>query len=233
MIHDHLARLDNPAWWALTGVQRSFATGSAVAKHYRPGILPFAAYDHTSPENLVALDEWLQAGEIFFLIGALPALPSHWELIRELPCVQMILQQPIPDIPSETPIVPLTAADRDEMFGLIDNVQPGYYMPDTHQLGNYYGIRQDGQLVAIAGERLQLDGLTEVSAVCTDPAYTGRKYAQLLTAQVCRHNLERGITPFLHTLTTNERAIRVYEYLGFRTRRVISFWKLRKGAPRP
>lgn len=229
MIHDHFTKLDNPAWWALNGVQRSFSGGGAVAKRFRRGILPFAAYDQASTENIAALDELLEPGEVFFLIGALSSLPSHWELIGELPCAQMILQRPVGEIPSETPVTPLTASDRDDMFDLINKVQPGYYEPDTHQLGNYYGIRQEGQLVAIAGERIRLDGLTEVSAVCTDPDHTGRGYAQLLTKQVCRHNLEQGITPFLHTLTTNERAIRMYEYLGFRQRRIISFWKLRKG----
>lgn len=229
MTHDHFSKLDNPAWWALNSVQQPFATGGTVAKRYQHGILPFAAYDHTSPENITALDEWLQPGEVFFLIGTLSSLPSHWELIRELPCVQMVLEQPITDIPSTTSVIPLAAADRDDMFSLINKVQPGYYEPDTYRLGNYYGIRQEGRLVAIAGERIRLDGLTEVSAVCTDPAYTGRGYAQQLTTRVCLRNLEQGITPFLHTLTTNQRAIGVYERLGFRTRRVISFWKLKKG----
>jgi GNAT superfamily N-acetyltransferase len=284
MIHDHFVKLDNPAWWALTGVQQSFADGGAIARRYRRGVLPFAAFDHTSPENVTALDEWLETGEVFFLIGMLPPLPSHWQLITELPCVQMVLQPPVsntlsetsvippaaaepsatsiippaPAVPTETSIIPpaaadpsktsvipltaadpskvsvipLTAADRDDMFNLVTKVQPGYYQPDTYQLGRYFGIRQEGQLVAIAGERIRLEGLTEISAVCTDPAYTGRGYAQQLTAHVCQVNLEQGITPFLHTLTTNQRAIRLYEYLGFKQRRVISFWKLMKGRRR-
>jgi len=233
MIHDHLARLDNPAWWALTGIQQSFSTGGPVARRYQRGILPFAAYDHASPDNLFTLDDYLEPGEVFFVIGALPSLPSNWELIKELPCVQMILQEPLADIPSEAPITSLTTADRDDMFKLVTRVQPGYYEAGTPQLGHYYGIRQEGQLVAIAGERIRMEGLTEISAVCTDPAYTGRGYAQQLTIQVCRHNLQQGITPFLHTLTTNDRAVRLYEYLGFRQRRVISFWKLKKGSRLP
>jgi ribosomal protein S18 acetylase RimI-like enzyme len=226
MTHDHFAKLDNPAWWALKGVQRSFSTGFAAAKRYRHGILPFIAYDHALPESIIALNEWLEPGEAFFLIGDLPHLPSNWELITELPCAQMILPGPAAFMPAD--VVHLAAADRDEMFDLVNRVQPGYYEPDTHQLGNYYGIRQEGRLVAIAGERIRLEGFTEVSAICTDPAYTGRGYAQQLTAHVCRVNLERGITPFLHVLQTNQRAIRIYEYLGFRRRRVISFWKLKK-----
>ena len=226
MTNDHFAKLDNPAWWALTGVQRSFSAGFAAAKRYRHGVLPFIAYNHALPESIIALNEWLEPGETFFLIGDLPHLPSNWELITELPCAQMILPGPVAFKPAD--VVHLGAADRDEMFDLINKVQPGYYEPDTHQLGNYYGIRQEGKLVSVAGERIRLEGFTEVSAICTDTAYTGRGYAQQLTTHVCRVNLERGITPFLHVLQTNERAIRIYEYLGFRRRRKISFWKLKK-----
>jgi predicted GNAT family acetyltransferase len=114
------------------------------------------------------------------------------------------------------------------MFTLINKVQPGYYEKDTHLLGNYFGIRQEGVLVAIAGERMRPEGLTEVSAICTDPAYTGRGYARQLTAHVCRRNLEQGLTPYLHVLQSNQRAIGIYESLGFKARRMISFWKLKK-----
>jgi ribosomal protein S18 acetylase RimI-like enzyme len=110
-------------------------------------------------------------------------------------------------------------------------VQPGYYEPGTYQLGNYFGIRQQNKLVAIAGERMRLDGLTEISAICTDPDYAGRKYAQQLIAALCQHNLQQGLTPFLHVIETNERAIRLYEYMGFVVRRTISFWQIQAERP--
>jgi predicted GNAT family acetyltransferase len=93
-------------------------------------------------------------------------------------------------------------------------------------LGNYYGIWQDRRLVAIAGERMRLDGMVEISAVCTDPAHTGHGYAQQLIAHICNNNLDKGNILFLHVLTSNDRAIRLYEHLGFRKRREIVFWKL-------
>lgn len=223
-----LTKLDNPLWWALSGVQEPFAVGVSHVKRYRPGILPFAAYDRHLTEGITALDHWLKKGDIFFFVGALPPLPSNWELIRELPCAQMILETP-DALPGETtPITPLTAADRDAMYDLISKVQPGYYEPDTHQLGRYFGIRQNNKLVAVAGERMQLEGMTEVSAVCTDPAYTGRGYAQQLVAHICRINLEKGNLLFLHVLLSNQRAIRIYELLGFSKRRDISFYKMKK-----
>ena len=227
MTQDHLSQLDNPLWYALTGVQSSFAVGAPHVKRYRPGILPFAAWDHDSTENITALDEWLTEGSIFFFVGELPPLPPHWQLLRELPCAQMILSTSAALPRNTLPITPLTADDRDTMFDLIHKVQPGYYLRDTHQLGRYFGIRQDDKLVAVAGERMQLEGLTEISAVCTDPSYTGRGYAQQLITHICRLNLQRGIMPFLHVLETNQRAISLYEYLGFRRRGGISFWKMK------
>ncbi|HVU55761.1 MAG TPA: GNAT family N-acetyltransferase [Puia sp.] len=221
-----LSQLDNPLWYALKGAQQAFAIGNSNVKRYRPGILPFAAYDYNAPGSITGLDDLLKKNEGFFLVGELPSLPSHWELIKELPCAQMILRSA--SIPAQEPstIIPLTEADKRVMFELIHRVQPGYYEPDTHLLGNYFGIRQGDRLVAIAGERMRLEGMVEISAVCTDPAYTGRGYAQQLILHICRTNLEKDNALFLHVLTANERAIRLYEHLGFRTRREISFWKL-------
>lgn len=230
MSHDPFAKLDNPAWWALTGVQQSFATGASHIKRYQRGILPFAAYEYGTTESITALDAWLETGEVFFLIGELPPLPAHWTLIKELPCAQMINQAAVTAPDDAVAISPLTAAHKTDMYNLIQKVQPGYYEPDTHRLGDYYGIWQQERLVAIAGERMRLEQLTEISAICTDPDYTGRKYAQHLIAHLCNTNLDQGNIPFLHVLETNERAIRLYEYMGFTKRRIISFWKLQKTA---
>ncbi len=219
--------LDNPAWWALTGAQQQFASGPQQAKRYQRGILPFAALETATTENLVALQQLFEPGEIFFLIGELPPLPAGMQLLKELPCVQMVHTRPFPVLGGNpAPVSLLTATHKDALFNLIQKVQPGYYEPNTHQLGKYYGIWENDQLVATAGERMRLGRLTEISAICTDPAYTGRKFAQYLIQQLCNSNLEQGNTPFLHVVGTNDRAIRLYEYLGFTTRRTISFWQL-------
>ena len=225
---ESLSTLDAPAWNALTSVQQGFATGTGHVKRYRRGILPFAAFEPGYENETGALTAMVQPGEIFYLIGELPPLPDHFTVLKELPCVQMVLQKPVPAIEINATVLPLTANDKEDMFNLINKVQPGYYELDTYQLGNYFGIRQGGKLVAIAGERMRLDGLTEISAICTDPDYTGRKYAQQLIAALCQHNLKQGITPILHVIETNERAIRLYEYMGFVIRRTISFWQIQQ-----
>ena len=221
-----LAKLDAPAWNALISAQQTFATGTGHVKRDRRGILPFAACEPGYENEIDALAGMIQAGEIFYLIGGLPPLPDHYTVLKELPCAQMVLQKPVPTIEINATVLPLTANDKEDMFNLINKVQPGYYEPDTYQLGNYFGIRQDGKLIAIAGERMRLNRLTEISAICTDPGYTGRKYAQQLIAALCRHNFQQGITPFLHVIETNSRAIGLYEYMGFVKRRTISFWQV-------
>ncbi|SFF05707.1 FR47-like protein [Chitinophaga sp. CF118] len=221
-------KLDNPAWWALTGPQQQFATGTAHIKRYQRDILSFVAYDHSMPDIANELDSLLEAGETFYIIGELPPLPSSCTLVKELPCVQMILQEPVVIVENAVAISPLTASHSIDMFNLINKVQPGLYVPDTRRLGDYYGVWQEDKLVAMAGERIQPEHLTEISAVVTDPDYTGRKYAQQLVTHLCNANLNKGNIPFLHVLQSNERAIKVYEYLGFKKRRTISFWQLKK-----
>ncbi|WP_315814004.1 GNAT family N-acetyltransferase [Paraflavitalea speifideaquila] len=223
MSHDRFASLDNPAWWALNGVQQSFAIGAPHIKRYQRGILPFAAYEYGTTESITALDTWLQPNEVFFLIGDLTSLPAHWTILNELPCAQMINQTAVTPPAGNVMIATLTDDHSGDMYHLIQKVQPGYYEPDTHRLGSYYGIWQEDKLVAVAGERMRLEELSELSAICTDPAYTGRQYAQHLIAHLCNTNLDKGIIPFLHVLETNERAIRLYEYMGFTRRRTISF----------
>ena len=227
MTHDPLTKLDNPAWNALTGPQQGFATGVPDVRRYRREILPFAAYEYGRAENIEALESFLTDGEIFYLIGELPTLPSHWKLIKELPCAQMVLRRPVVLDEGNVDISLLTAGHDTELFDLINKVQPGFYKSGTHQLGDYYGVWQDDKLVAVAGERMRLEHATEISGICTDPDYTGRQYAQHLIARLCNDNLGQGMTPFLHVLQVNQRAIRLYEYLGFEQRRAISFWQLR------
>lgn len=217
--------LDNPAWSALTTLQAPFAEGGDNAKRYRKGVLPFAALKPGAPA--AHLDPLMDTGESFYLIGELPKLPANWVLELELPCAQLLGPEHIGDLVTEE-IVYLREQDKLEMFELINRVQPGYYLPDTRQLGTYFGIRVDGKLVAMAGERMRMTGLSEISAVCTLPEFTGRGYAQQLMTRVIREIHNAAISPFLHVSKANSRALRLYEHLGFRYRRDISFYRVKK-----
>jgi predicted GNAT family acetyltransferase len=112
------------------------------------------------------------------------------------------------------------------LYQLINHVQPGYFKEKTPLLGNYYGIFKGQQLVAVAGERMKMDHFTEVSAIVTHPGHTGRGYAKQLIQCCANQILKEQKTPYLHVTETNTHAIRLYENMGFRTRRKISFWKI-------
>jgi predicted GNAT family acetyltransferase len=80
----------------------------------------------------------------------------------------------------------------------------------------------------MAGQRLHIFNYAEISAVCTHPDYLGRGYAkQLLIHQINRIKTASEI-PFLHVRYDNDRAIKVYESLGFSTQREIYFYVMQK-----
>ena len=121
----------------------------------------------------------------------------------------------------------LGPADVPEMLALVERTRPGPFLPRTIEMGTYLGIRRDGELVAMAGERLHPPGWTEISAVCTDERFRGHGLATRLVLAVAAGIRERGETPLLHAAATNVHAIRLYESLGFARRRHTRFVGLR------
>ena len=221
-------RLDNPAWNALTSVQNDFALGSDVAKRFPVHILPFIGLSPSAGNALESLKDWVATGEIVYAIGDLPDVPASWKVLNKLECVQMFCPElPELELDRSVEILKLEVSDKTEMFQLINSVQPGYFKEETPQLGNYYGIKADGKLVAMAGERLKLSGFSELSAVCTHAGYTGRGFAYQLVLKVCKEMTKQGKIPFLHVLESNTRAIQLYERLGFVKRKSIAFWQLK------
>ncbi len=221
-MHNNYETLDNPVWYALQTTHKAFAQGTPAVQRYVAGTLQFVGCADPLHADLNEILPWTSAGEKMIIIGELPPLPDNWTLLRQLDCIQMICEQsvslPTPDV------VPLD--DVEEMLALVNLVQPGFFYKNTPLLGNYFGIRQEGKLVAIAGERTKITGLVEVSAVCTHPEFTGRGYAQQLVAHIVNRNVANGDALYLHFLTSNDRARKVYERLGFSDRRAIVFWEV-------
>ena len=93
-------------------------------------------------------------------------------------------------------------------------------------MGNYFGVIKEGKLVSVTGERMKMNDFTEVSAVVTHPFYTGKGFAKQLVAHTANKIFDENKTPYLHVAETNFDAIRLYEKLGFKTRRRMSFWNL-------
>jgi len=220
-MHNYAA-LDNPVWHALQTTHKAFAQGTERTQRYPADVLQFVGCADPLHADLNEILPWTSVGEKMIMIGELPVLPSNWTLLRQLDCIQMICDQAVSTASPD--VVPLENVE--EMLTLINLVQPGFFYRNTPLLGTYYGIYQEGQLVAIAGERTKITGMVEVSGVCTHPAFTGRGYAQQLVAHIVNKNVEKGNALYLHFLTSNERARKVYERLGFRDRRAIVFWEM-------
>ena len=203
--------LQNPVWGALTGPQACFAEAAGNAARFLPDIAPFAALaDPGSPD---AWSDLATLTDQALLTGPSLTPGPGWEVVVSVPGVQMaghgMTGVADPDA------VLLTETDVPEILDLVERAKPGPFRKRTIELGRYLGIRHEGRLVAMAGERFRLPGWTEVSAVCTDPDFQGRGLGARLTLAVAAGILGRGELPFLHAAADNERAIRLYERLGF------------------
>ena len=134
----------------------------------------------------------------------------------------MLYEGPLFTPNHQLPIEPLMPDDAKDMYGLAKQTNPGPFENRTHELGQFWGVKKDGNLVAMAGERMKTPGFVEVSAICTHPDFEGRGFGKALTMHVCNIILSAGIQPFLHVYEDNSRAIKLYESLGFVPRTKIS-----------
>ncbi len=210
--------LDRPVWSALTTRQAAIALGDHLSRRFAPDTGIFAAAADASPESLAALAAF--SGPICLMEPPGAALPPRLTILAADPCHQMLAPAIAPS-PEPAGLVALTDADAPAMQALAALTKPGPFFARTNRLGRFIGIRQAGRLIAMAGERLQPTGFTEVSGVCTHPDHRGRGHARALIAAVAARILARGETPFLHTYSSNTGAIALYEQLGFRWRREI------------
>jgi len=222
--NDH--KLDNPVWHALSETHQQFSVNYSGIKFYHPDYCPFGGFE---TENNIAdyIDEYSILINNFFIVGKKPELSNQLELKKELICLQMIIREKI-DLEIKEKIIPLNSQHTEALFQLVDLVQPGYFKKKTALLGNYFGIFKNDELIAAAGERMQMNDFIEVSAIVTHHDHAGQGYAKQLTAHIVNIIFNQGQTPFLHVLETNTRAIKLYEKLGFTTRRKISFWNITK-----
>ena len=222
--------LDNPIWHSLCSHHVKFSLGDTLAKRYRSDVAPFVALDKPTLASKTALASLITTDEVVYLLGlhslSLPGVKveNHGSIM------QMIWQGAVIADADVKNIERLTEADAPDMLALTTLAFPGYFRARTHKLGAYFGIRVNGLLVAMAGERMSLPGYQEVSAVCTHPDFTGRGYAQHLVRMVVKEMLHRGIVPFLHVGQENKHAQRIYEKLGFITRRSLPLLRLTREA---
>jgi ribosomal protein S18 acetylase RimI-like enzyme len=214
--------LDRPVWSALTTRQAALAEGGPLARRFDPSIIPFAAMRDDSEESLKALARLPGPGETLLLAQAdAIVLPDGFAVVSAADVVQMILKRPPAKVSDEW-IEGLSEADAAEMLALATLTKPGPFSLRAQALGEFWGVKVDGVLVAMAGERMKQEGLTEISGVCAHPDFQGRGLGRLLSIFMTHRILERGETPYLHAYATNAAAIRLYESIGFELRNTMN-----------
>ncbi len=211
--------LDRQIWGALTSRQAPLALGGPLAKRLDPVFGPFAATRDDTPESFAALHALALAhGPLVLFTPEPPPLPAGFEVLLASSLDQFVGTAPL-GAGDTSGVVPLGPADLPEMLALTELTKPGPFLARTPELGAFVGVRINGRLAAMAGERLKPDGFTEVTAVCTHPDFRGRGLGAKVIRAVAAIIEARGETPFLHVFSHNAAAIAVYRALGMTTRR--------------
>ena len=210
------SKLYNMHWHALNGPQAAYADKCGCARVYKEPYGFFAGLSEYTEKSYRDLASIVRPGRFVTLFD--PGYPieyPEWKQVNKFSGYGMVLESPI-DVP-DLNYNKLSRSDTDEMLelaqmaGLYSEFRANYI-----ELGDYYGIRKEECLVAMAGERIKLEGYTEVSGVCTHPDFRRQGFARGLTAHVSHKIQERGETPFLQVRKENIGAIKLYEKMGFK-----------------
>ncbi len=211
--------LNNPVWHALAGPQANWAERKGRAARFVPDAAPFFAIDRAETQAYADLAELLGgAAEARMFRPRAEATPKGWRKTFEKPILQMVLPADVRLLPEAPELCTLGRDDLAGMMELVLATKPGPFGPRTHELGAYIGIRRDGRLVAMAGERFRLSRHTEISAVAVDPPERGRGLGRALTVVLAENIRGRGVTPLLHVFPDNTAALKLYQSIGFRAR---------------
>lgn len=217
--------LEHPVWSALTGPHADLAEAHGAARRYRDGVSALVAVDPASGgdgwRDLRILQQSAERTIVFGPSSFAAHPPPGWQVALEFDGLQMLAGDVA--VTSTAEIVPLGAGDLAEMLELVARTEPGPFGPGALRMGRFLGVRHDGRLAAMAGERLRLPGWVEISAVCTDPSVRGRGLGGALVGAVVQAVRDRGDEAFLHVAGRNTGAVRLYERLGFTVRRPMWF----------
>lgn len=220
--------LDHPIWTALTTTQRALAEGDGRARRFPTDVTPFADMPDMSTENFAALGALMSPTDIAVLFTPDAITPPAEFKVMLAETGEQMTGTPVDTSANGVEILTLGVDDVPDMIELTALTKPGPFSTRTHELGTFLGIRVDGQLAAMIGERMKPANYTEITAVCVHPSHRGRGYGQILLSAISRQIVARGEIPFLHVFTSNHSAIELYRRQGMEIRRRFQVTVLKK-----
>jgi predicted GNAT family acetyltransferase len=221
----------NPVWHALHSEHREFAKCAGDACRYPAEVVPLAAIRAPETGPMLQLRSLFEGGESAWIIGKEYAEVPGLVCEETLKCLQMLLPDGVSVPDTEIEIETLSDGNAHEMVALTRLAFPGFFRPRTCEMGSYYGVRSpSGELIAMGGERLKLDGFTEISAVCTHPSFRGHGLAAAIIWQVVREHRKEGVVSWLHVASTNRRAAELYLRMGFKEVREVTLHRVSRAS---
>lgn len=221
--------LHNPVYYALCTGDQQLSFGTEQVKYYDEAVSPYAGFPDTYPNGFADLYALLPPDRKILYANPVPITqPGGWFIQHHIEGLQFIYEGPAVIEASFPNIVPLKEEHVDEMIELVKLTKPGPFGKRTIDFGFYHGIFDNGKLVAMTGQRLHVANYTEISAVCTHLNHLGKGYATALLQHQLKIILQQNEIPFLHVRADNDRAIAVYERLGFRASRPMHFYFMKK-----
>ena len=140
-------------------------------------------------------------------------------LDRVEPMAEMLYdpaQEPEPLHVPETLARKLTVADLGLMRRFYRELGKKHWLPETLELGPFYGIVEEERLVAAAGTYYVTDWIGELGMVGVLPRYRRRGYARLVSHLVARDILAHAKKVCLHVARSNAAAHALYRSMGYR-----------------
>jgi ribosomal protein S18 acetylase RimI-like enzyme len=211
--------LDNVFWESLAGPHAHLSTGDGRARRYARGFPAIAGFPDPRRPDFAALAALFEPGEPFYTSGWSAGAPEGWRIDVDAFMCLMVREDGAPAGDPAPEAVRLDARHVEGMLALARATRPGPFGPRNVEMGDYFGVLEGERLVAMAGERMFAGRYREISAVCTAPDRQGRGLARRLTGKLAGIQAARGQTPFLHVMSSNDRARSMYERMGFRVHR--------------
>jgi ribosomal protein S18 acetylase RimI-like enzyme len=234
--------LDNPTYHAVMSGNAGLSLGSSTVRYFPSAVSPFAGMVDFTPGRFAELAAVLPAerGTVTVVSPDDIVIPAGWKVNYHGVGLQMmgedashVMGEDASHVMGEDAshgrllegwkFVPLRTEHVPLMVELAKLTNPGPFGERTIEFGGFVGVFDGGRLMAMSGHRLHPSPYVEISGVCTHPDYAGRGLGGALTYYQVERIRERGEVPILHVWAHNVRAIRLYESLGFVTRRELHF----------